>query len=282
LHDGTLHDGTVYTADVDGCPIAYRRGPAADGRAVVLIHGNSSSSRAWEPLLAGPFGREHRCLALDLPGHGDSARLAPGQYTIARFAALLAGFAAALDASDAVFVGWSLGGHILLEAAPLLTAAAGFVLFGTPPVASPADMAAAFLPDPAFGLGLSDRADPGEAREYAQAFVAPGSAAAADGFARDIARTDPAARAAIGVGIALGAFADEAAIVAGLKQPLAVLHGAQDRLVNADYIRGLTMPTLWRGEVQVIEGAGHAPHQEATEAFTGLLGRFIAQLPAAG
>ena len=40
------------------------------GRPVVLLHGNSSSSRVWQPLLAGPFGQRFRCLALDLPGHG--------------------------------------------------------------------------------------------------------------------------------------------------------------------------------------------------------------------
>lgn len=264
--------------DIDGCRIAYRTGPATAGRAVVLVHGNSSSSRAWEPLLAGPFGRAHRCLALDLPGHGDSDRLPPERYTIARFAELLAGFAAAFDAHDAVFVGWSLGGHFLLEATPLLADAAGFVLFGTPPVASPADMADAFLPDPALGIGFSGQAGPSEARQYANAFLAAGSAAPVDVFVEDIVRTDPAVRAAIGEGIMRGSFADEVAIVAGLTRPIAVLHGRRDRLVNADYIRGLKIPALWRGSVQSIEDAGHAPHQEAPGAFTALLEDFIRDL----
>ena len=44
-----------------------------DGPPIVLAHGNSSSSATWEPLPAGPVGRRYRCLALDLPGHGDSA-----------------------------------------------------------------------------------------------------------------------------------------------------------------------------------------------------------------
>ncbi len=43
--------------------------------------------------------------------------------------------------------------------------------------------------------------------------------------------------------------------------------------------RQLTIPTLWRGAVQLIPGAGHAPHQEEPAAFTALLDQFIADLP---
>jgi len=52
-----------------------------------------------------------------------------------------------------VIVGWSLGGHIALEAASALPDAAGFVIFGTPPVSGPADMPEAFLPNPALETG---------------------------------------------------------------------------------------------------------------------------------
>jgi len=44
-----------------------------DARAVVFVHGNSSSARTWLPVLTGPFGQRFRCLAFDLPGHGQSA-----------------------------------------------------------------------------------------------------------------------------------------------------------------------------------------------------------------
>jgi len=44
---------------------------------------------------------------------------------------------------------WSLGGHILLEAAKDLPRARGFAIYGTPPVGFPPEMADAFLPNPA-------------------------------------------------------------------------------------------------------------------------------------
>jgi pimeloyl-ACP methyl ester carboxylesterase len=36
--------------------------------------------------------------------------------------------------------------------------------------------------------------------------------------------------------------------------------------------------SLWRGEVQLIAGAGHAPHQETPEQFATLLEQFISDL----
>jgi len=63
-----------------------------------------------------------------------------------------------------------------------------------------------------------------------------------------------------------------------LRQPLAILHGEGEQLANLDYIRGLTIPSLWRGEVQLMADAGHAPHQETPVQFAELLEQFIADL----
>ena len=48
--------------------------------------------------------------------------------------------------------------------------------------------------------------------------------------------------------------------------------------MNLDYLRQLAIPSLWRGRVQLIPGAGHAPHQEAPGEFADLLDEFIADL----
>lgn len=94
-------------------------------------------------------------------------------------------------------------------------------------------------------------------------------------FEADILATDGAARGGLGASIAAGRFADEVAIVSKLAVPLAVLHGAGEQLVSLDYLRGLSIPTLWRGEVQLVDGAGHAPHLEQTAAFAALLDAFV-------
>ncbi|MBO3749277.1 alpha/beta hydrolase [Streptosporangiaceae bacterium NEAU-GS5] len=260
--------------------IAYRTS-RGDGRPVVFVHGNSSSSRTWTHLLDGDFGRSHRCLAFDLPGHGASPapKAGSGVYSPAGYAAVLTGFLDALDVRDAVIVGWSLGGHILLEAAPGLPEAAGFVIFGTPPISGPADMPEAFLPNPVLNVGFTPEPGEDDVRAYAAAQLAPGSSLPIDDLVADILAADGAARAELGAGIIAATFADEVEIVATLTTPLAILHGAGDQLVNLDYIRKLSAPSLWRGGVQVIEGAGHTPQEEAPRELAGLLDQFISGLP---
>ena len=74
------------------------------------------------------------------------------------------------------------------------------------------------------------------------------------------------------------AVRDEVAVVRDLDVPLAMLHGADEQLVNDRYLASLRMPTLWRGAVQTIPGAGHAPQSETPEAFDALIEAFIAEM----
>jgi pimeloyl-ACP methyl ester carboxylesterase len=271
------------SVEIAGQQIAYLESPGnragGEDRAVIFVHGNSSSAKTWLPVLTGGFGQRFRCLALDLPGHGQSepARDQAG-YSLPGYAAVLVGFARTLGVADAVVVGWSLGGHIALEAAPELPDAGGFVIFGTPPVGSAAQFAEAFLPNPAMNVGFTASVSEAEAQSYAASFTAPGSALPASGFVSDILATDGTARAALLASIGEGGFADEVAITAELRQPLAILHGAEEQLVSLDYLLKLTIPTLWRGEVQLIPGAGHALHQETPEQFAALLTDFSGDL----
>jgi pimeloyl-ACP methyl ester carboxylesterase len=265
----------VKSVVVDGQMIAYRQS-SGSGRPVVFVHGNSSSSKTWLPLLEGGFGQQYRCVAVDLPGHGRSpAAGGPDVYSMPGYASHVADLAGALELERAVYVGWSLGGHILLEAAPNLAEPAGFAVFGTPPVADAGSLATAFLPNPAVAIGFTPDVSAEQARQYAASFLAPGSSVPLDALEADILATDGAARGGLGASISAGRFTDEVAIVSALTVPLAVLHGAQEQLVSIEYLRALSIPTLWRGEVQLIEGAGHAPHLERTDAFAALLDAFV-------
>ena len=261
-----------------GQEIAFKESEGT-GRPVILVHGNSSSARVWNPLLTGAFGERFRVLALDLPGHGGSAPAAdPAAYSLPGYAAVLADFAKVVAAEDAVIVGWSLGGHIALEAASALPEAAGFVIFGTPPVSGPADLGEAFLPNPAVGIGFIAAVDAEQAKTYAESFLIAGSTLPTGELVEDILATDGAARENLVASLQTGRFADEVEIVAGLKQPIAVLQGAGEQLVNGDYLRRLAISTLWRGDIQVLPGVGHAPQVEAPEEFADVLTEFITEL----
>ena len=87
----------------------------------------------------------------------------------------------------------------------------------------------------------------------------------------DIRVADGRARNRLGESISLGDYQDELTIIENLTTRLAILHGEQEQLVNGAYFNSLTIPTLWRGMVQIIPGAGHAPHWEQPENFNALL-----------
>jgi pimeloyl-ACP methyl ester carboxylesterase len=263
---------------VGGQQIAFTQSEGR-GRPVIFVHGNFSSARTWHPMMTGPFGQRFRCLALDLPGHGSSAPAKnSAKYSLPGYAAVLTGFAETENAADAVIVGWSLGGHVALEAASAMPEAAGFVLFGAPPVASAAQLSEAFMLSPALNAGYTEGLEPEAAQAFAAGFLAPGSALPLDEFTDDILRSDGQARAGLFASIGEGRFADEIAIASTLAKPLAILQGEGELLVSLDYLRRLTIPSLWRGQVQLIPGAGHAPHRETPAAFVELLDQFIADL----
>jgi pimeloyl-ACP methyl ester carboxylesterase len=265
---------------VNGHEIAYLES-SGTGRPVVFVHGNSFSSRIWAPLLEGPFGDRYRCLALDLPGHGESpASSDPDTYSLPGYAVILAGFVAALDVHDAVIVGWSLGGHIALEAVPALADPAGLVIFGAPPIASADTLPAAFLPNPAANIAFTAELSEQDARVFAETCVAPDASIPLQPLIADILATTGQARARLGASLAGSQFTDEVAITKNLRIPLAILHGREDHILNLDYLNGLSIPTLWRDTIQVIDRVGHTPQQEAPEKLTELLEQFITGLPA--
>ncbi|MCG6204876.1 alpha/beta hydrolase [Rhodopseudomonas sp. HC1] len=256
--------------------IAYRQSAGA-GPTIIIVHGNSASSRAFTRQLGGSLGAKYRLLVPDLPGHGESADAADpaATYTMPGYAAMLREFAGQLGAAEAVFVGWSLGGHIVLEAAPDLPEANGFAIFGTPPIGFPPAMEQAFLATPAMAYTFQPELNEEQARAYVAAAFRPGVTELPHEMVADVLRTDGRARAQLAASIAPGGYRDEIDVVAKLKQPLAVLHGAGEQLVNGTYLQSLTMPTLWRGAVQTIDGAGHLPQWEQADRFDALIDAFV-------
>ena len=248
---------------------------AGRGPAIILLHSNSSSSRAFRRQLDGPLGARFRLIAIDLPGHGASDDAPdPALYAIKTQARTLKAAIDALGLQDARFAGWSLGGHFVLELAPDLPKARGFLIFGTPPLAFPPAMEAAFLPNPAMAATFAETMDRVQAEAYVAAFFRPG-AAIPTFFLDDALRTDGRARAAVGASIAPGGYRDEVVVLKELRAPVAIIHGAEDQLVSAAYLASLDAPTLWRGAVQTIPGAGHAPQWETPDSFDALLTAFV-------
>ncbi len=258
------------TVALHGVSIAFEEEPGT-AQSIMFIHGNSASHGVWASQFGGAL-KPCRLIALDLPGHGESSRVP--SYSVETLADAIVGVAQAVACEDAVFVGHSLGGHVLLEAAARLPKARGFVIFGTPPLGRPPRLDEAFLPSPALGAAFKAEVTESEIDTWASCMFRPG-AAIPDLIAADIRRTDPRMRADVGQALASLAFVDEQRVVRDLAQPLAVLHGRNDAIVNLAYLQQLVAPTLWQGAVQVVDEAGHYLQIERPEVFSRLLREFV-------
>jgi pimeloyl-ACP methyl ester carboxylesterase len=108
--------GTVQSAALRGLSVTYRE--AGAGPPLLLVHGLFVSHAEWDdvvPLLA----RRFRCIAPDLPGHGESDCPSPADYPYTReaYAETLRALLEHVEAPRAHVCGHSMGGAVALTLA---------------------------------------------------------------------------------------------------------------------------------------------------------------------
>ncbi|PIE76432.1 hypothetical protein CSA17_02230 [bacterium DOLJORAL78_65_58] len=101
----------------DGVPIAFDK--VGDGDiTLVLVHGWCCDRGYWQKQVAGLSDR-FTIVTLDLAGHGQSG-LQRDDYTMEAFGRDVAAVVNGLDLQNVYLVGHSMGGPVIVEAAPLL------------------------------------------------------------------------------------------------------------------------------------------------------------------
>ena len=255
------------------------RGPET-GVPVLFVHGNSACKEMFDRQEAGPFAEGRRLIAVDLPGHGqsDNAIDPVATYAVDGFADAVLVVLKTLGVDRAVLVGWSLGGHIVLQMAAEWPGVCGVAIVGTPPIgADPEDLAAAFLPSEHMALTFKPEFSVGEAEAYAQEAVGVGLTLAP--WMVDAAkRADGRFRSQMLEAAMAGRGHDQKEVAATLAVPLAVMHGSEDPFISLDYLKKLSYRNLWRGKVQEFDGTGHAPFWEEDALFNALLSEFLKEV----
>jgi pimeloyl-ACP methyl ester carboxylesterase len=248
------------------------------GLPVLFIHGNSSCREVFSGLFAGPLGESFRFVAMDLPGHGQSGNAIDPErtYTMPGYAEAAVELLDAMGIDQAAVYGWSLGGHVALEMIPRFPGLVGLMISGAPPVGRGADkVLAGFRPNPNAGLvGKPDLTE-----EEAQILIYATYGGPVDGVLLDaFKRTDARSRPVMFHSLLNGEISDQRALVETSDLPIAVLNGADDLLVNLDYVGGLAYRNLWDRHCFTLRGAAHAPFRQAPEAFTAIFSRFLSDM----
>lgn len=243
------------------------------GPPVLFIHGNSFCRAVFDAQLQSSLANNHRLIALDLPGHGESSN-APDplrSYTLPAFAEAVAEVLEQLNASAAVVVGWSLGGHIGIELAARSRTLRGLMIVGTPPI-PPNGWALGFRRGPHSPLAAQQE----WSIENRDAFLAKVFGRLPEPRLREAAtRADGRFRQRVFEAAREGAGVDQRHTVETLPVPLAVVNGAADTLINLDYLDTIAYANLWEGRCHRLDGLGHAPFWEAPDMFTPVLARFL-------
>ena len=266
------------TAKINDLEIAYSESNN-NGMPIFLVHGNSLSSDVFKEQFSSPILKNYRLIAPDLPGHGKSFRSAePGHdYHLPNLITTLIKFINSFNFKEYFLYGNSLGGHLLINCLPYLNGVKGLAINGTPPLTSPPDMAACFLPNPAAMLAFKPDLSEEEINQLAATFCNPGSANISE-IEEYIKNTDPEFRRVVGAGLISGKNNDEIEILKQSNIPLAIVHGENDSLINPAYFKNINL-NLWNNKVHIIKNAGHLPFFENTEGFNEKFKGFLSAFP---
>jgi pimeloyl-ACP methyl ester carboxylesterase len=242
----------------DGVPIRYE--DAGRGNpAIVFVHGWSCDRSYWTPQLEH-FSKSHRVVSVDLGGHGESG-LAREDWTMAAFGADVAAVLTGMDLRDAVLVGHSMGGPVIVEAALLAPHRVAALVS----VDHFADVEQPMSVEERERQLASLRKDfRGATEAWVRTFFPPGAdpSLVAD-IVHDMARAPP--------DVAVSALShtrryDEAAALAKMRLPM--------RMINSDlWPTNLEAARRHKPDLQlaVMHGVGHFPHLESPQAFNQLL-----------
>jgi pimeloyl-ACP methyl ester carboxylesterase len=243
------------------------------GVPVLLIHGNSSCRGVFRHQLRGLLAENHRLIAFDLPGHGQSSN-APDpvrSYTLPGLADAAVELLEKLGLNEAIVFGWSLGGHIGIEMIPRFAGMRGLMITGTPPVGRN-NMAQGFNSSPSKEVAGKQELSEADIEAFVQAIFGE----SAEAFLHDaVARADGRFRKRLFEAARAGEGVDQRLVVESSPVPLAAVNGGADRIVNLDYFDTVAYANLWEGRCHRLDGLGHSPFWEAPGDFNPVLERFV-------
>ena len=109
-----MMDPREHRAQVRGNEMVWFEWGPADAPLVVMAHATGFHARCWDATVTA-LGPGYRVVAMDQRGHGRSGKNGPFDW--AQFGADLAELLDLLQATDAIGVGHSMGGHAMVQAA---------------------------------------------------------------------------------------------------------------------------------------------------------------------
>ena len=265
---------------VDGIRIHYV--VAGEGRPVMLIHGLGASVVTWRDNFAA-LSQSHRVYAIDLPGHGDSAKPDIG-YESETIVECIGKLVDELGIERPAIIGNSVGGALAMMIAfrfPDLVS--GLVLVGSAGLGREISLYIRLLSVPLIGTVLE--AFKVEGPKLMLANVFHDRSLATDELANELYRSRKMPGAKVAVmrvirnTVSIGGVREDFVFTDGLKRlkaPVMVVWGRQDKIFPAEHAFR-TAEAIEGAWVEVFDECGHWPHMEKADAFNSLVLRFLSE-----
>ncbi|KAI1127448.1 alpha/beta hydrolase fold protein [Nemania abortiva] len=243
--------------------------------AILFLHGNSVSSRIFEPLMSSPELKDnYKLIVFDYPGHGRSSDAPDPNRSYYQYAYAEATLEVLrhYNVTQVILLGWSLGGHVALEFVSVLADTkkpidlniVGIMITGTPPV--PKQQITGFQKDADLSALFNPEASREDLIKVASRFT---KAAPPDWLVEDVLRTNRSAGRTMGAKFMEGLCSDQIKILHDFKGSIAVVNGGSEPFLDLDYCDSVCKgaPRLWHGECVRLRDEGHAPFFDNPQGF---------------
>jgi pimeloyl-ACP methyl ester carboxylesterase len=262
------------------------------GPLMLFLHGVGSSGATWDPVLDRLAGTDVHAIALDLPGHGGSAK-SRGDYSLGAMACTVRDFLDHRGEAAAVLVGHSLGGGIAMQFAyQFPERCSGLILVSSGGLGTEASIAlrAASLPGAELVLPvLGNRHVVDLVGAVSRAVRRRGGPVVVSAEAETVLRGlgDPTARAAFLA--TLRSVIDRSGqrvsaigkLAAARHLPTLVVWGERDRILPLEHGRK-AVQAVPGTRLIVFPGARHEPHRYDPDRFSDLVAEMSRTIAAGG
>lgn len=257
----------------------------AEGTPVIFLHGNSACYQVWEKQFCSELAKKYRFVAIDLPGHGKSDKPKDYQttYSYQGYAMIINEVISSLGLQKPIVVAWSLSAYVAFAYLNMSLSLAGLMITGASPIPfnkeGKLDMERAFNQNPRrVALLAKEELTHEDAHEFVRS---SGFNPTIVPFMLEAAlKTDGHARSCIiqnrndGKGCC-----DCKQIVETSELPFCVVAGEKDPVLKLRYLRDeINYKNLFKGQVFVIDDAGHAAFWDQPEKFNRILFEFLGHI----
>jgi pimeloyl-ACP methyl ester carboxylesterase len=232
---------------------------------IVFIHGNSSSSEVFIPILKSDKIAQSK-LVLDLPGHGKSidGYTDEADFSMASYSEKIISLINQID-DDILICGNSLGGHIAIEVSEKIPRLKGLVIFGTPPLKKPFNFEEAFFSISEVQIYTSEYATDAEIEAAVNSIVF--NKDRVETFIKSFKETNPKIRSALAKDFTENRWSNQFEIFTNLKIPKFIIAGSYDTCIITEYLLQVVKKSQGICELISIKDCGHYPSIEVPEEF---------------